>query len=215
VSFESLITIVNEVGFAGFLLITVIVSLSGVLAPGPVLAITVAKGHRDKNAGALVATGHGIVEIPLMILVYLGFSTFLTQDTVFRAIGILGGTLLIYMGIGLIRIRGDIEYNVKDVSYGSILGGIMATGANPYFFLWWATVGLTLISRAATFGLIGFAIFAVVHWLCDLVWDWFVSFSVFNSRKFWTKKIHSIIFGGFGIILFWIGLGFIVGGMKL
>jgi threonine/homoserine/homoserine lactone efflux protein len=215
VNIESLILAVNNVGFAGFLLITVIVSLSGVLAPGPVFTITVAKGHEDKNAGALIAAGHGIIEIPLMILIYLGFSAYLTKDVVFRAIGVVGGALLVYMGIDLIKIRGEIEYREKDVAYGALLGGIIATGANPYFILWWATVGLTLISRAATYGFVGFVIFSIVHWLCDLIWDWFVSFSVYTSKRFWTKKVHSLVFGLCGVLLCWFGIGFIIGGLKV
>jgi|Deesub1362A_J573_1020465.scaffolds.fasta_scaffold00094_43 threonine/homoserine/homoserine lactone efflux protein len=212
---ESLLLMVNNVGLLGFLAITVVVSLSGVLAPGPVLTVTIAKGHKDKNAGAWVAAGHGIVEIPLILLIYLGFSNYLTSTLFLRAIGIIGGLLLVYMGISLIKVRGNPEYSERDVSYGPVLGGILATGSNPYFILWWATVGLTLISRAATFGFIGFAVFAVVHWLCDLAWDWFVSFSVFKSRKLWTRKVHAIVFSACGLLLCWFGVGFIIGGIRI
>ena len=61
-----------------FLLEAVLVSLSGVMAPGPITAVTIGKGSDSPHAGALVAVGHGIVEFPLMIAIFYGFGRVLT-----------------------------------------------------------------------------------------------------------------------------------------
>ena len=55
-----------------FLIQTILISLSGVMAPGPITAVTIGKGSVSPYAGALVAVGHGIVEFPLMAAVYFG-----------------------------------------------------------------------------------------------------------------------------------------------
>ena len=52
-----------------FLVEAVLISLTGVLAPGPITVATMVAGTRRPHAGALVALGHAVVEFPLMILV--------------------------------------------------------------------------------------------------------------------------------------------------
>ncbi len=53
-----------------FLASVVVISLSGVLMPGPLFAVTLKKAAKSKVAGALIAVGHGIVEFPLMFLIF-------------------------------------------------------------------------------------------------------------------------------------------------
>ena len=48
-----------------FLASVLLISLSGVLMPGPLFAVTVRKAAKSKFSGALIAVGHGIVEFPL------------------------------------------------------------------------------------------------------------------------------------------------------
>ena len=54
----------------------VVISLSGVMAPGPVTAAAIGMGARSRYAGMLLAIGHGIVEFPLMILIVLEWVEF-------------------------------------------------------------------------------------------------------------------------------------------
>ncbi len=94
--------------FLVFLSGAVVISLSGVLAPGPVTAVTIGKGNDSPHSGAWIAIGHGFVEFPLMILLALGIGHFLTNASLKTALEILGGLVLIFMAIGLLRgIAGD------------------------------------------------------------------------------------------------------------
>ena len=192
-----------------FLVSAIFISLSGVMMPGPVFAVTIAKGHKDKNAGAFIAFGHGIIEFPLMLLIYLGFAQFFTSNAVKMVIGLVGGTMLIFMGIQMFRARKSIAAEGKDLPYNSLTAGIITSGANPYFFLWWATIGAALILTASTFGLIGFLLFVIVHWFCDLFWYLFVSMATFKSKHLWGRRTHEIIFGACSAILVVFGLWFI------
>jgi len=192
-----------------FLVSVIFISLSGVMMPGPVFAVTIAKGHKDKNAGAFIAFGHGIIEFPLMLLIYLGFAQFFTSNAVKMVIGLVGGTMLIFMGIQMFRARKSIAAEGKDLPYNSLTAGIITSGANPYFFLWWATIGAALILTASTFGLIGFLLFVIVHWFCDLFWYLFVSMATFKSKHLWGRRTHEIVFGACSAILVVFGLWFI------
>ena len=178
--------------------------------PGPLTAVTIAKGYRDQNAGSWIAIGHAVIELPLMALVYFGLARLFTSPEAKMAIGMVGGLMLMAMGaMVFINIRKAVG-EVADLPYNSLTAGIMMTGTNPYFFRWWATIGITLIAGAANFGLVGLLLFAVVHWSCDLVWEQFVSMSVFKTRHLWTPKVQRIVFGVCGVVLVGFGVYFCV-----
>ena len=84
--------------FIAFLAQTIIISLSGVMAPGPITTVTVGAGMRSPHAGALVAIGHGIVEFPLMILIIFGLGHVFSQEYVKVVIFSLGGLFLLAPG---------------------------------------------------------------------------------------------------------------------
>ena len=192
-----------------FLLSVIAISLSGVMMPGPVTAVTVTKGYKDKNAGALIALGHGIIEFPLIAAIYLGFGQFFTSPVAKTAIGLVGGLMLIYTGLLMFNAMRK-GYGSKDLPYTPLVAGILTTAANPYFFLWWATVGAALVIGASAFGSIGLLLFALSHWLCDLIWGLFVSVTVFKSKGLWGKKAQYAVFGGCAIILVGFGAWFIL-----
>ena len=192
--------------------VTVVISLTGVLTPGPVFAATVAKGYKDERAGLKIALGHGLVEFPLMALIVLSLGYVFTNDYVKLGIGLVAGVLLVFMGVGMIRSRKTVaEEGLEYVPKNSILAGALTTSANPYFLLWWATVGAALITSAQYYGAIVVVLFAVVHWSCDLAWYSFTGFAVFRSKKLWTPLVHEVVFGVCGALMIGFGVYFIAG----
>lgn len=198
-----------------FLISVILISFSGVAMPGPVFAVTVAKGHKDKNAGALIAFGHGIIEFPLMLLIYLGFSKFFTSSAVKTVIGFLGGGMLVFMGVQMFRARKGQGFEGRELSLGPIYSGILTTGANPYFFLWWGTIGAALIVTASTFGFFGFMLFSAIHLLCDFFWGLFVSTATFKTKHRWGRKTHELVFGLCSAILIIFGGWFLLSSVNI
>jgi threonine/homoserine/homoserine lactone efflux protein len=47
-----------------FLASVLLISLSGVLMPGPLFAVTLKQAEKSKYSGVLIALGHGLVEFP-------------------------------------------------------------------------------------------------------------------------------------------------------
>jgi threonine/homoserine/homoserine lactone efflux protein len=193
-----------------FLASVVIISLSGVMMPGPVFAVAVTRGYRDRSAGALVALGHGAIEFPLMALIYFGLTPIFTSSIAKSAIGLIGGGMLVFMGLGMLRSKGYSQSEGTSNRYGSITAGAFTTGANPYFFLWWATVGAALIMGSTFFGLIGFILFAVIHWSCDFCWYLFLSVTVFKSKHLWSQQIFRIVFSVCALLLIGFGIWFVL-----
>jgi len=177
-----------------FLASVVLISMSGVLMPGPLFAVTIDKASKRRNAGVFIALGHGAVELPLMILIYFGLIQFGLPSTVQIATGLVGGLLMIFMGIRMLKKRASSDIGKVSSKQDSFVAGVWTTAANAGFILWWTTVGTTLLLNAQMFGIIGFSSFAVTHWLCDFLWYSVVAFAIFKSHKFWTKRIHEAIF---------------------
>ena len=158
--------------------------------PGPLFAMTINKASKSKIAGALIAVGHGIVEFPLMFLIFFIISQFAIPGSVQIVIGLLGGSMMIFMGLKAFRNRHKKEGSTVALKRDSILAGAWTSAANAGFILWWLTIGTTLILNAKLFGLVGFSIFAGVHWLTDFLWYSIVGLLIFKSQKFLSVRFR-------------------------
>jgi threonine/homoserine/homoserine lactone efflux protein len=188
-----------------FLASVLLISLSGVLMPGPLFAVTIKKAAKNKFSGALIAVGHGIVEFPLMFLIFFVLSYFAIPFVVQFAVGLVGGFLMVFMGIQAFRSRHKQEEATANLKRDSVLAGVWTTAANAGFILWWLTIGTTLILNAKLFGLLGFSVFAGVHWVADFSWYTVVALLIFKSQRFWTERTRMgitffcvAVFIGFG-----------------
>jgi len=198
-----------------FLLTVAGISLSGVMMPGPVLAATIAKSWKSKFAGSFIALGHGIVEFPLMFIIYFGLHSFFQNHSVKIALGLVGGVVLIYMGKGIFNLKRMVKTTLQNSSTSrATVAGAITSILNPYFILWWVTVGTALIMKSIIFGILGFALLGIVHWLCDFVWYSLVSYGVHRSGKIWGEKVQMILLGVSSLLLIGFGAWFIISSFK-
>jgi threonine/homoserine/homoserine lactone efflux protein len=195
-----------------YLLQVVGISLSGVLAPGPVTAAAIGMGSRDRFAGVLMALGHGAVEFPLMILLLFGVGRLLQLPLMGIVIGLAGGGFLIFLAIQMFRgLRSAGDPTVQTTKGGPLTAGVLLSAGNPYFLLWWAAVGLPLITTAMTrFGLWAFALMAMAHWLCDLLWLTALSWASFKGSVLLGPQRQRIVLAICAAAMFGFGLYFIV-----
>lgn len=193
-----------------FLTSVIFISFSGVMTPGPLFAATINKALKSRIAGVLIALGHGIVEFPLMFLIYLGFAPFLASALIQKIIGFVGGLIMIYMALRMIKAEKRAVEADDFAKNSALVAGIITTVANPYFLLWWATIGTSLIMDALIFGFLGFLVFVMTHWLCDLLWDSFIGVTVFKSKRFLTKKVRFVIFCFCFVVFVGFGMWFII-----
>jgi len=191
--------------FSLFLSSVLLISLSGVLMPGPLFAVTIKKAATSKISGALIAVGHGLVEFPLMFLIFFVLSQFEIPTLAQVAVGLVGGALMIFMGVQAFRGRHKREDALVSPKRDSVFAGVYTTAANAGFILWWLTIGTALILNAKLFGLLGFSIFAGVHWFCDFAWYTAAAFLIFKSQRFWNDRVRMgitlfcvAVFIGFG-----------------
>ena len=193
----------------------IVTSLSGVMAPGPMFAVTLAKSLKSPWAGVLVSLGHAVIEVPLILLVYFGLAQFFENEVVSLVLGVLGGGMIMWMGMSLFRARKVMAREGKDTSYNAFVAGILMSGLNPFFLVWWVTVGsLLLMNFLNAVGTWGLPFFIVVHWLCDLVWLSLVSVVIYRTRHFWGQQIQELVFVILSAALLFFGVKFVVVGID-
>ncbi len=199
-----------------FLVQVVVISLSGVMAPGPVTAAAIGMGARSRYAGMLLAIGHGIVEFPLMVLIVLGMGRILKLPMAQIVIGLAGGAFLLMMAVGMLKSLRSAEIQETKVAKSApLLAGIILSASNPFFLFWWATVGLALATTAKGIGIWAFVLFAVVHWLCDFIWLGALSWASFKGTGLFGSRSQRIVLMICAVALFFFGLFFIYNAVSL
>ncbi len=185
------------------------ISLSGVMAPGPLTAAAVGMGTRSQYAGAIIALGHGAVEFPLIIVIAAGAGALLKSPRTKTVIGLLGGAFLLIMaGLMLANLR-RADPAARNIFTGTpFLAGLVLSVGNPYFLVWWATIGLKLIGDAKGFGTWVLVLFALVHWLCDLAWLGVLSWASFKGSAILGGESQRIVFVACALALLGFGLYF-------
>ncbi|MFC1982826.1 LysE family transporter [Chloroflexota bacterium] len=196
------------------LLSVVVISFSGVMMPGPMFAVALAKSYKSPWAGTQMSLGHAVIEVPIILLIYFGFARFFENNMVQFVLSLLGGGMILWLGISMFRARTAVVQGSKDLPYSAFAAGIITTGLNPFFLLWWATIGSMLIMRFLDFGEIGLPVFIVVHWLCDLVWLSFVSAIVYKTRSLWGLRLQEWLFTACSLLLAGFGIWFMVSGIR-
>ena len=198
-----------------FLSSVAVISLSGVMMPGPMFAVTVARSYQSQFAGVKMALGHAIVEVPLMLLIYFGLARFFDREPVQIALYLVGGSILVWMGVSMLRKRSGSLDEGTELPYNSVIAGVVTSAVNPFFFLWWAAVGSMLVMKSLSFGLIGFILLIVVHLSCDFGWLFFISSVVNRTKSRWKEKFRVGLFVACSFLLIGFGGWFLSSGIRL
>ncbi|MGD0229099.1 MAG: LysE family transporter [Syntrophorhabdales bacterium] len=196
-----------------------VLGLTGAMAPGPLLTVTIAQSARRGGIiGPLLVAGHGILELVLVLLIVFGVGSLLHNNLLFAVISFFGGAILVYMGAatmrGLKTYSLDTQANPSGRELHPVLSGILASISNPYWFIWWLTIGMWYVMSARSLGLVGILAFFTGHILSDLTWYSFVSYGMqLGGRRFNTKKIKAVLFVC-SLFLVFFGLFFMVKGFQ-
>jgi len=186
--------------FLGF-----VIGLTGALAPGPTLVATInASINGDWMTGLKVSLGHAIVELFIVILILFGLATIALPYT--SVIAGVGGIALIVFGA--LTIMGSRQATMsaspdQPVS-NPYMAGLVTSAANPYFWIWWLSVGSAMVIAGLEGGLVLAGAFMIGHWTADTVWYTLVSSGVSKGRTFLSDTAYRniMIFCGIFLILF-------------
>jgi threonine/homoserine/homoserine lactone efflux protein len=186
------------------------IGLTGALAPGPTLLATVNSSLQEGwRAGPKVAAGHALVEVLIFLVIVGGLASVMQQYT--RGISIAGGLALIAFGImTAIGSRSAVLKKPEGKSSGSaFLAGAVTSAANPYFWIWWLSVGSAFLLSGLNSSLIMAAAFIVGHWGADFGWYTLVSGSLDRGRSVLSQGSYRSILGICGAFLICFGIYFL------
>ncbi len=200
-----------------------VIGLSGALMPGPLLAVTVRDTtRRGFVAAPLLVLGHGILEAALLLLIALGLAEWLRGESVTAVVAIAGAAMLLWMAYGMARELRTLRLETgpgtgRRAGTGGrgaaewlrpVLDGIVASISNPYWTIWWATIGLGYLLISAEAGPAGIASFFAGHILSDLAWYAAVGAMVSAGRGRFTDGVYRWIVGACAAFLVVFALSF-------
>ena len=171
-----------------------VIALSGALMPGPLLTATITESSRHGFiAGPLMIIGHAVLELVLVAALLLGLAPLFQQPLVFVATALIGSVILFWMAFGMFRSLPSLRLSWEgDQTRRNhpMISGILMSVANPYWIIWWATIGLGYILYSWRFGFWGIAFFFAGHILADLVWYSLIAAAVAGGRHFLTDRLY-------------------------
>jgi threonine/homoserine/homoserine lactone efflux protein len=202
-----------------FIITVVLITVSGALAPGPLFFATISNAKKTgPSSGLIFSISHTVVEFSLIILLAFGLITIASEPIVRIIIGITGGIVLIFFGA--IQIKKIIYNKTKDLTHTKRTNrrlffiGLAFTGFNPYFIIWWLTVGAQLILIALEFGaLLGVIFMYICHVWMDYVWLICISHFAKKGLDIIGLKWYRPLMILFGIILIYFGFNFLIGAL--
>lgn len=172
---------------------------------------------RGALVGPLIVLGHGILEILLVVGVILGLGRLLVLGPVIGTISLVGGAVLLWMAWGMFRSVKCLSLRTTTSAEGGrhpILAGILTTLSNPYWILWWATIGLSYIALSLKLGPVGLVSFYVGHILSDLAWYGSVSVTLALGGRLLTDRTYRGMLATCAVLLLGFGLYFGYAGVR-
>ncbi len=201
-----------------------IIGLSGALMPGPLLAVAVRdSARRGFSAAPLLILGHSILEAAMVALLLLGLAEWLKGQAAMAVISLAGGATLLWMAVGMAREARTLTAPGAGLSAGdgieqghagakgparSVVDGIVVSLSNPYWTIWWATIGLGCLVISRPLGAAGITAFFAGHILSDFAWYTFVGAAVSMGRSRLSDRIYRGIVGCCAVFLVFFGLYF-------
>lgn len=199
--------------------IAFLTALSGAMMPGPLLAVTIAQTARKGFlASVLLVAGHSLLELVLVIGLWFGLGGIIKTPWVMGAVAVIGGFMLLWMGYGMIRDAGGIALDLnseRGSASGSkwlnnpIVAGMVVSLSNPYWLIWWATIGLTLFAALSHNAVPVIVAFYLGHISGDILWYLAVGGAVATGRRFINLAAYQAIIRVCGIILILLGIAFL------
>lgn len=207
-----------------------LVGLTGAMIPGPMTSVAV---HHSVGlgwiAGPAMVSGHALLEAVMVASIAFGAARFLTEPMFTGLIGIIGGLVLIYMGVGIVRSAGSVNMTesgqtaqkerkrrLMPALAAAVVAGVTTSVSNPSWPIWWGTVGAGHVTLAlSSSGVAGVAAFYVGHIVSDLAWYTALTTVVAAGGRRVSSQAMSTVLRILGVFMITIACYFIWSGIQI
>lgn len=196
----------------------VAVSASGVLAPGPLFVANMLCGSRQGAlSGVKIAHGHAVVEICVIAAIAAGlFSAPAFVEQYADPIAIVGGAAV--LGFAALQVHSVLKKREQEQAKQKrtpFAIGIALTALNPFFLIWWLTVGLKLVADSSSFGPVtGVGILFGLHVWMDYAWLGATAYLASKGSSVLGSKYYKILMLGLAGVLGFYGAQFLASGLS-
>ena len=197
--------------YVSLIVATLIISPSGALSPGPLTVACIAEGVKGGwKAGIKASLGHMLVEVPYTLALVLLASKIILEANVHRVMSIMSALVMTFFGYLILRdaIKGKLVEGSHSSGHTHKLGGrplavgLLLTGLNPYFLLWWVGAAWPMISGAAKLLPLGYVVMYAFHIWYDYVWLGLMSFTGERSARLLSGLGYKALLGSLAVLLF-------------
>ena len=195
-----------------------IVAFSGAMMPGPLMTVTISETpRRGFFTGPLLIAGHGLLELALVLALILGLGPFLRQDLVFIITAMAGSAVLLWMAFGMFKALPGLSLHSpsnQSAKYNPVAAGALLSIINPYWTIWWVTIGLGYILQSLKLGTWGVVSFFSGHILADLVWYSLISWGIWKGKTLISDRLYRWMIGACALFLVGFALLFARAGFQ-
>jgi threonine/homoserine/homoserine lactone efflux protein len=201
---------------------SLMVAFTGALMPGPMLTLVISSvAQKGFKTAVFIVLGHSLLELLIVASFYLGVLKYLDNALAVKIISVVGGAFLIYMAVSIIvsvaRKKIKLDLDTKNITQNlGVKGTLIITGkgilislANPYWYVWWMTIGAAFMVKSVQHSFGGVASFYTGHILADFIWYLFVGFLISTGRRFFNQKVYIGILIACSLFLLYLGIRFI------
>jgi threonine/homoserine/homoserine lactone efflux protein len=182
-----------------------LIAFSGAMMPGPLLTVTISEStRRGAKAGPMLITGHVMLELLLLFALLFGLAPVFKHSLFFIVSAFAGGAIMLWMAWGMFKSLPTLSVSVNSTSSKGknlFVSGALMSLANPYWIIWWATIGIGYIVYSQQFGSVGILLFFLGHIAGDYIWYTAISTAVSKGKKLFTDKIYRILIAICGAFL--------------
>lgn len=205
------------------------IGFTGAMIPGPMTSVAV---HHSVGlgwiAGPMVVSGHAILELCMVAAIALGAAQFLTTPLFTGLVGLIGGLVLVYLGVGVVRhadetqLEGIGQAAVVDRPsrtahslFAAVAAGVTTSLSNPFWPIWWGSVGAGHVALAlAASGMAGVVAFFIGHIAADLTWFTALTAAVVTGGRRVSPRAVRVTLKLLGVFMLVMAVYFIVSGIR-
>lgn len=190
-------------------LFSLLISFAAVISPGPVTAAILSEAPRSGwRSGLIIAIGHSILELVILILISLGLSIVMQKPQVLMLISLGGSLILFWIGANYILAVWKDKFHLPQPnqivstksSAALIVLGIMTTLSNPFWYMWWVTVAAGYLAQAKAISMAAVMAFYMGHISADFIWDTALAAITSTGHRWLSQQAYrGLVFvtGGF------------------
>ena len=198
-----------------YLTIGIILGLSAGFTPGPLLTLVVSETlEHGIKAGIKVSIAPIITDVPIIILTIYVFSQLSNFNNILGVVSLVGGCFVLFLAYESLSSKTK-ETNFEEEIPKSLAKGILANVLSPYPYLFWLSVGATIMTKAQDLNRLAPLAFILAFYVFLLGSKILLAILVGKSKSFLSSDVYIYIKRFLGLVLCVLAFGLFIDGLKL